>query len=114
MKAFDGATEGESAEDVVRLVINNAVPAIKATKEKILLFRKEDSSFSMGIDKTSSTSQGMPVAFEDENEGDINATLICTSGIVENIFNSMDISREFMPPLFSDKADKIFLDTLNY
>ena len=81
-------------------------------KEKVLKFRKSDYSFSYMPNMTACNSQNMPVAIPGTNEGDVNATIICTSGILENIFNAMGI-REFMIPIYAPDAKEKFFSYLD-
>jgi hypothetical protein len=77
----------------IRSAINSVAPeAIKATREKISLFKKSDGSFSYLKNMSSSTSQSMPVAIYGSNEGDVNATIICTTGILGNMFSCLSLS----------------------
>lgn len=106
----NGGEEGKrSAEELSARILKNATRAVVASKEKVLSFKKTDASFSYMVRRTSPGSQGMPVAFDNTNEGDVNASLICTGGICENIFGALSLP---MPPLFSENAKQVFLDTV--
>ena len=69
---------------------------LTATKEKLLLFKKADGSFSYNVKYSSSTSQGAPAAVPNSVEGDVNATIICTR-IVNHIYDCLGISTYFVP-----------------
>lgn len=78
----------------IRDAISSVAPeAIKATRDKISLFKKADGSFSYLKKMSSNTSQSMPVAIYGTNEGDVNATIICTTGIIGNMFSCLSLSR---------------------
>ena len=49
----------------------------------------DDGSFSYTVACSSSTSQGMPVAIPGTKEGDVNATVICTTGTISNMMNAL-------------------------
>ncbi len=87
------------AEEAVRIVesiraeIRSRAPElIRATMEKQGKFICKDNSFGYTVSGSSPTSQGMPVAIPDTKEGDINATLICTSGTLEQVFWALGCS----------------------
>lgn len=108
-----GSEEERKLVDVIlRDILAEAPSAIRATKEKVLKFRKSDYSFSYMPNMTACNSQNMPVAIPGTNEGDVNATIICTSGILENIFNAMGIG-EFMIPIYAPDAKEKFFSYLN-
>ena len=70
--------------------------AIRDTKEKLGLFRKEDGSFSYFKNRSSHTSQAVFIALPNQNEGDVNATVLGTNNFTYEIFtlvNPMGISR---------------------
>jgi len=73
-------------------LLENAPEAIRATKEKVLTFKKSDGSFSYTTTKSAATSQGMPVAIPNTNEGDVNATGICSTGTLGNMFSALGLS----------------------
>ena len=60
-----------------------------ATFEKVLQFAKVDGSFSYLIGETSNVSEGMPVALPHTDEGDVNATFICTCGTASGMFRAL-------------------------
>lgn len=79
----------------------NAAVYIKATKEKLRLFAKDDGSFSYTQTFSSSTSQGVPAAVPGSREGDMNATTLCSSDLVGVIYSALNYSAV---PIFS-RAD---------
>lgn len=58
----------------------NAPALIEATAAKQGKFMCDDGSFSYTVKGSSFTSQGLPVAIRNTKEGDVNATVICTTG----------------------------------
>ena len=89
-KAHSAPEEYEAALDLVK---KNAPELFKRTREKLLEFRKADGSFSYFKDRSSATSQNVPAAVPNTNEGDGNATALAT-GTVGCIFKSCGIKRE--------------------
>jgi predicted small secreted protein len=89
---------------IKKAIYEVAPVAIEATIEKINIFKKADGSFSYLPDQSSPYSQGMPVAIPGSNEGDVNATVICTTGIISNLCACLELS--YYPPIFYG-ADKI-------
>ncbi len=96
-----GDNEKSLADSIVRDLRMKAPGAIRRSKEKISAFKKPDGSFSYGPKYTSSTSQGMPVAFLDCYEGDINATGIASSGLTFYMMRALDLS-DLKPDMFGE------------
>ncbi len=88
-----------------------APDGIRKSREKIADHQKADGSFSYFRDHSSQTSQGMPVAVADSNEGDVNATVIATYGLIENLFGALDFG-EF-PRLYTDADRREFLSIVS-
>ncbi len=100
---------GDRAEaDAVMVELRKIAPeAIRITQEKLALFQKDDKSFSYFINQSSSGSQGAPVAVPDSNEGDVNATVICTYGTVDFMFQALGW-RDYMVSLYTDSDRRYF------
>ncbi len=86
-----GGAEGKALIKELTAEYAEKYPAmIEATAKKFALFRKDDGgskgSFSYFQTKTSETSQGLPVALENQNEGDVNSSYICSSGVMGHVF----------------------------
>jgi len=84
-----------------------AAPAIIKSGVKISDFKKPDGSYSYTKIASSATSQGMPVAVPGTNEGDVNATVIATNGLVGNIYSALGLS---MVGIYGEADLRIFLD----
>lgn len=93
VKSVDGVsmTGNERADRIMTELYSIAAPAIVKSKEKIAEFAKPDGSFSYNPQSSSSTSQGMPVAVPGTNEGDLNGTIIGSTGLVTNIFSALEL-----------------------
>ena len=104
VEKFTSAKEKEEAKkeiDKIRKELGSHYPAlIRATKEKLALFVKPDGSFSYYKNNTAFCSQGMPVAYEAVNEGDLNATNICQFGILGHIFSVLGVETV---PVFTEE-----------
>ncbi len=91
-----------------------AAKGIHKSYEKISDHRKEDGSFSYFQDHSSQTSQGMPVAVADTNEGDVNATSIATYGLVGYIFSALDFGdHRNHPDIYTDSDRRTFLSIVS-
>ncbi len=84
-------------EEMRKELLSNAPEALKVTAEKISVFRKEDGSFSYTPTYSSKNSQGMPVAVPNSVEGDVNATVICTSDILGYIYGALGLGEYKVP-----------------
>ena len=107
-------TYGDPSEaDAVRAELRLIAPeAIVITQEKLSLFQKEDKSFSYFKNTSSSGSQGAPVAIPDTNEGDVNATVICTYGTVDFLFHALGW-RDYMVSLYTDSDRREFKEIIS-
>ena len=90
-KAHGAPGEYEAALEKLKV---NAASLIRKTKEKLLLFRKEDGSFSYFKDRSSALSQGVPAAVPNTNEGDVNATALAVGTASHHIAKAFGIKSE--------------------
>lgn len=97
MREYGNDDDKKEAESVLDDLRKNAPLALKSTAEKIAKFKKEDGSFSYTPKASSANSQGCPVAVRDTNEGDVNATVICSSDILYYIYSALDLYDVFVP-----------------
>ncbi len=75
--------------DIRSTLRTNAAEYINIAAEEYKRFIKEDGTFSFHPDKSASTSQGMPIAVPDTDEGDVNATYISSIGLTNYIFRAL-------------------------
>lgn len=101
-KERNGLSGTERAEKLIAELLEMAPAGIKKSMEKIIIFRKDDGSFSYTPKASSSTSQGVPAAVPGSNEGDVNATVISITGLLGNIYSALDLPKV---PLFGE-ADR--------
>ena len=91
------ATSGSDGADFVKetreTLYKLAPDAIRLTAQKVMQCQKPDGSFSWGDKYSSATSQGMPVAVPNSEEGDVNATVIGYSGAIGRCFEALGLSR---------------------
>ncbi len=92
-------------EQIRRELIEYAPTALRATKEKLRVFEKEMCSFSYKPEFTIPRSQGCPVALPDTAEGDINATIICSSDLLVYIYEALGITELRVPIFGRDELD---------
>lgn len=93
-----------SVDAALEVLYSKAGAAISKTREKLALFLKDDGSFSYNRKYTSATSQGMPVAIPNTNEGDINATVIATTGTANRILAVLGFDESQRIPMYT-RAD---------
>ena len=87
----DKAAGAALADEIVISLLKQAPEAVKVSMQKIYAFQKLDGSFSYGRTSSSATSQGMPVAVPGTNEGDVNATVIASTGLIGNIYSALEL-----------------------
>ena len=88
-----------------------APEAIRATKKKLAIFKKPDGSYSYTPKYSSARSQGCPVTHENSVEGDVNATIICSSDILPYLYGSLGIGA-LRAPIFGSEDMKRYLDII--
>lgn len=109
IRSFGGAEgEAESAR-LLEHLRKRAPEALSATREKLLAFKKESGSFSYCRTCSSARSQGCPVTHEAMAEGDVNATIICSSDILNYIYASLGLS-DIKVPIFGARQMKRYLE----
>ena len=108
-----GGSEGEAMVKKIREdLYAQAAESLSATASKIALFLKDDGSFSYKQTMSSPTSQSMPAAVPNTNEGDVNATNICIDGTINNIYAALGLA-SVKVPIYTE-ADMIrYLSILN-
>ncbi|MBE6532560.1 MAG: hypothetical protein E7676_03510 [Ruminococcaceae bacterium] len=98
--SLSGGPEGIAIVDNARSDLRErAAELISATKEKLATFMKPDGSFSYTPKYSAHESQGCVAALPYTEEGDVNATNICTSGTVSLIYTCLGISN--MVPIYT-------------
>lgn len=108
-------TGGDAGEREVEKIIGElraiAPEAIRCSKAKMQIFKKDDGAFSYHPKYPSPTSQGAPVAVPYLPEGDINATVIASSLLISMIYSALDLS-EYKVPLFGESERKMYVEIL--
>ncbi|MBQ8322288.1 MAG: hypothetical protein IJX92_08000 [Clostridia bacterium] len=102
--------EAERIVTSIRATLHERAPElIEATMRKQGAFICEDGSFSYTVKSSSATSQSMPVAIPKTKEGDVNATVICTTGTLGNMFDALGYPR--VPILYRSDFNR-FIDLI--
>lgn len=99
----------DDADALRRTALVHAEELIRVTREKVLKCKRSDGSFSYDSHPNSRLSQKAPVGLGLE-EGDINASSMCSTGIVYNLCGALGIPRI---PIFCEKDSKIFFDIID-
>ena len=105
VKQFGSQTSYENAK---ALLFDNAEELIRKTKEKVLVFRKDDGSFSYLPEKSSPTSQG-EIASLGFKEGDVNGTGLAL-GALGNMMRAFELTRV---EVFTPVAGENFIKTVS-
>ena len=105
----NSSQEGEAlSREISSRLLLKAPGAILSSARKVKSFLKPDGSFSYKQDRTSPTSQGASVALPDTNEGDVNASVICSGGITQNLWRALGLE-PWRIPIFERDSLGIFL-----
>ncbi len=94
--------ENDKADRITKQLIASAPECIKATREKLEIFKLPDGSFIYMKNRSSFRSQGAIVANPAPGvfEGSVNATVICIHRTVEALFAAMELP---MPPIYDNE-----------
>ena len=112
MRTYGDETDKANADEVFAKLVEQAPDGIRKTAEKLEVFKKESGSYSYTPNYSSARSQGMPVTLDGMVEGDVNATVICTSDVVDYIYSSLGLS-EYKVPLYSLEDYQRFIYLIN-
>ena len=111
LRSLRKAGDTETADRVAKKLLAVAPEAIRAAKFKTEVFRKADGAFSYLRASSAFRSQQAWVAIQDTPESDVNASVLCTSGLINNIYQAFD-AIDVKVPLFEPDSFNIFLDNL--
>ena len=104
-------SEGEErVEELRAIILENAADLVAATRDKLIPHVREDGCFSYFEKTLSHTSQKALVACASVVESDVNATAICTTGIVSNMCSAFGIEKI---PFYYDPDCEYFLSIIN-
>ncbi len=107
-----GSTEDLAfADEIQDELLKLAPKALACARRKTEVFMKNDGAFSYLREITSSKSQDAPVALPNTPESDINASCICTSGLVNAICRSFGCESVKIP-LYTSYDYERFLSAL--
>ena len=100
MRDYGDEADQVLADQVVDELRAKAPELIRDSAKKLAVFRKNDGSFSYTPNASSANSQGCPVAIRGTNEGDVNATVICSSDILVYIYSAL-YADDLRVPIFT-------------
>ena len=108
-----GGDDGNALADSIARKLHSIAPAaIRKSREKIAIFKKADGAFSYCKSCSSEISQGAPVAIPGTPEGDVNATVIATVGVIENIHEALELEK-YQVPLFVESDRQRYIALLS-
>lgn len=97
-KCYPESEKGTVRDEITKLrreMLERAPELIRATRDKMAIFKKTDGSFSYMPHMSGPNSQLLPVAIYGTNEGDVNASYIISVATVAHIFTVLGC--EFIP-----------------
>lgn len=106
LRAHGGDAGQRMADKIVADLREMAPQAIRITKEKLSVFAKPYGSFSYTPMASSARSQGMPVTFNGAFEGDVNATIICSSDILGYMYSALELSDVKIPIYYPEDFER--------
>ena len=112
LRSSGGEEGNRQADDIVAMMRDRAAECLGRTREKLAPFRKSGSSFSYSPHRSSPTSQGVPAAVKDTREGDVNATVIATSLMVNAFYDVLEVPAEARVPIFFEQDRRRYVELL--
>ena len=107
-----GGEEGELLTGQLRQRLYEAAPEVlSATSERALLFSKAGGSFSYNKDSSAAYSQGCPAAVLNSKEGDVNGTVLGSSGLLDYVYSALGL-KNCKVPLFGETERILFMEEL--
>ena len=113
LRKSGGEIGAHQAEEIVKMMRERGVACIKKSKEKLAPFKKADGAFSYKPDSSSPTSQGVPVAIKGTPEGDVNATVIASSLMLNSIYDALNVPKDARVPMFFECDRQRYVELLN-
>lgn len=92
-------------QDLRFAILQDAPRAIRETAKAVRSFMKEDGSFSYTMTHSCQTSQGMQVTLPDQNEGDVNASSICSQATFEFMYDVLGLT--YVDPYTEEDGKRI-------
>jgi len=89
-------------------LLSKAPELIRATADKIAFFRRMDGSFSYGRKYSSATSQGVPAAVPNTEEGDVNGMVMAVTGTTELMYEALGLTF-YKVPIYTDEDWEEFI-----
>lgn len=102
----------ETADKIYALILKNAPESVAAAKKKTIVFRKPDGAFSYTAKCSSYKSQEAVVCLPNMAESDVNASVLSTSGLTRNIYQTLG-ANEYYVPIYTHHDFEKFLSALD-
>ena len=113
LRSQGGEVGNEQADAILSVMRKRAAECIRVSYKKLLPFRKSGSSFSYNPKKSAPFFQGAPAAVKDTPEGDVNATVIGSSLMLNSIYSALGVPSELRVPMFFEEDRIRYVDLLN-
>lgn len=101
------------AECAMKILLDNAPAAIRATTDKVLKFARDDGAFSYQQNRSTGFSQGAPVSIHMTVESDVNASVIASTGTTRNMYEAFGLT-DFIVPFYDEDDKEKFMKALKY
>ena len=103
--------DNETADRIYALILKHAPESVAAAKRKTEVFRKPDGAFSYTRNYSSFKSQEALVCEKEMAESDVNASVLSTSGLTRNIYQTLGADA-FYVPIYTHHDFETFLKAL--
>ncbi len=101
-----GGRDGENMADrLLSEIMEYAPDAIDRTRQKVIMFSKEDGSYGYTWKYSPTTSQGCPVSVPSTVEGDVNGGSIALNGVLSEMLSALGIDKI---PQFGERERYLF------
>ena len=112
LRDFGGEEGAKQAEEILDHMLKRAPEALRCSKEKISEFGHPDGSFSYRRKYSNATSQNMPVAIPQSEEGDVNGTMISSMYLIGGLFFAFDLLDYKVLPFGKEERER-YIAALN-
>ena len=103
--------DNETADRIYALILKHAPESVAAARKKTEVFRKNDGAFSYMAKCSSFKSQEAVVCLPNMAESDVNASVLSTSGLTRNIYQTLGADA-FYVPIYTHHDFEKFLKAL--
>ncbi len=108
---FGGSSGRSLVENLRQTLYSKGPEMLSVTGERVLMFVKTGGCFSYNKDYSASNSQGCPAAVIYSREGDVNGTVLASSGLLDYMYSALGL-KSCKVPLFGETERIMFMEEI--